>query len=88
MQGRPVTGGAEKELINYKGPKAKNQDSDHKFVKADRVGFFRRQVALIHIVCHGKSSISNSRTNLSASGECALIEINSPADNPRTQTAR
>ena len=40
MYGCPVTGGAEKELINYQSREAKKQDSDHNFVKADRAALF------------------------------------------------
>ena len=63
MYGCPVTAGAEKELIDYKSREGENQDSDHKFVEPDRAGFFRGQVALMHIICHGMSSIRNSRMN-------------------------
>jgi hypothetical protein len=56
MYGCSVTGGAEKELINYESRKAKNQDSDHEFFKPNRATFFHGQVALIHIVGHRKSS--------------------------------
>jgi Recombinase len=63
MYGCPVAGGAVKELIDYKRREGKNQDSDHKFVEADRRAFFRGQVALMYIIGHGKSSIRSSRMN-------------------------
>ena len=46
-----VTGGAEKDLVGYKGSKAKNHDCDYKFVSP---AFFLGLRGLIRIVRHGK----------------------------------
>jgi hypothetical protein len=78
MYGCPPTGGAVKELIDYKRREAKNQGSDHNFVKPNRAALFRGHEALSHIICHGNLLKLAMSWSLGVPGGTALIEINFP----------
>jgi hypothetical protein len=70
MYGGPPTGGAVKELVDYKRREAKNQGSDHNFVKPDRAVLFRGRGALDHTICHGKPPRFTDVMNTKGLGDC------------------